>query len=596
MSKTKKYFTNLSTNIVVPNTLYTTRINDSKIIQPFEESIRSQAYDVFSQILHLNTEIIHAYPYYSYGILRRAFDSGLIQNRQLICLDGKIHHAPGILILKRSSILHLVSQKIFSKDGVYKETPITFLLLDIKNLRSADFPDSMGNKAADFILNNVASRLYALLSSSPLLSQHNPLLGRYGGDEFLIVVFETFTEDQLKKINDEIVTEIAKDVGFYRLNGGGVEVKPVTIKHNQCDVIVPPTDKTEQLVFFYYLKRQLILNSHDIIQILDDLEQQMGKEIKQNPLSQSLYFTDCSTIEQKITYLSTSKKDLATIITLAKHIDENNNNNDAKNLLVNFVDEVVYDSLLGEEIRGFGDIGIEIQNGAFSELYGFDVKFIKEFNDEFSIVRGDILIRCFFNVIRDCFTQNEREEIVYFARRGGTMIVGIKKDKSLSKETHNRLLQLLQTHTIPLYFKQQIITIPIGTASYKFDINDHPSYQHIINQIVSQVELTWYQNISYILCCDIQIMENFIEQYNIRSSPKEEFRIDLSNKTSIKLADLLFVYFLSNKSFHLFENKQLPLRYFDRIKMLIEAIKTSDIPKHNKRHWLDFLDKCITLA
>jgi GGDEF domain-containing protein len=578
----------------VPNTLSTTLIKHPKLAQPFEESIRTQACHVFSQILNLNTEFIHAYPYYAYGILRRAFDSGLIQNRQLMCLDGKIHHAPGILILKRSSILHLVSKRIFSKDGQYNNTPVTFLLLDIKNLRSADFPDSLGNKAADYILNNVALRLQTLLSTSSLFSQYNPLLGRYGGDEFLIVIFESLTNEQLEQINTEIVTEIGKDVGFYRTVNGGVEVKPVSIKHNKCDVITPPLDTIQQLVFFYYLKRQLMLNSQDIIQILDDLEQQMGKNIKLNPLAQSLYFTECHTVEHKITYLGSNKKDLATIITLAKHIDDSNTNLHAQELLVNFVDEVVFDSLLGEEIRGFGDIGIEMQNGSFGELYGFDVKFIKEFNDEFSIVRGDILIKCFFNGIRDCFTQKEREEMVYFARRGGTMIVGIKKNKILSAESQLRLQKLLETQTIPLYFKQDIIQIPIGVTSYKYDLDEHPTYQQIINQIVSQAEYSWYQRISNMMCDSKDILQSFSAQYQIQSSELQDFRLDLSDKQSIDITDLFFVYFLSNKSFHLFENHQLPLRYYDRMKMLVESIQTCNLKTEIKQEWVVLLQNCIS--
>lgn len=64
-----------------------------------------------------------------------------------------------------------------------------------------------------------------------------------------------------------------------------------------------------------------------------------------------------------------------------------------------FVQEIMYDRLLGEKVTGFQDCVDHMVRGDMKELYMFDMKGIKEFNDVQSLATGDQAIATLWNNI-----------------------------------------------------------------------------------------------------------------------------------------------------------------------------------------------------
>jgi diguanylate cyclase (GGDEF)-like protein len=545
----------------------------------FSKESTKELQQIFEDILSLDATKIHLHPYFSYGILRRSFDSGMMLNRQLLCNRMKVHTTPGVLVLKRSSLIHLLIQQLFNNHGEYNDTEVTFFLIDIKNLRSADFPDQLGNKAADFILNNVASRLDQMCRESlPSIVPIKALLGRYGGDEFLITVIGAINNTTIEKINQLIASEIQKEHGFYKQNNGRILFKPVEIKNNTCEIIRIPKHKEKQLIFFHYLRQQLLLNTKDLENIYQISGSQNIQTIQNECDSNRdscIYQSSQLNIDEKINYFEKAKPDLRTIIELAKQLDYviSNNKKIYQMRLLSFIENVVYDRLLNEEVRGFGDIGIEIQNGAFDQIYAFDIKFIKELNDQFSVLQGDMVILGFFQHISRLFTRSEKQEGIYFARRGGTILVGIKKNFTLSCESQSRIKRFLASKMIYITNSYFNLTIPVGVASLVFD--EHTSgqkYETIVDMLITEAIMSWHRMIVPLFLDSAVHIDDFKKQVSLRMNQKKPLEIEFVSTNTLKIIELIYLYFLGSHSCFEYENNVLPIRYIDRINGLIEYI------------------------
>jgi GGDEF domain-containing protein len=565
-----------------------------------------ELHQTFEDILSLDSTKMHLNPYFSYGILRRSFDSGMMMNRQLLCSRMKIHTTPGVLILKRSSLIHLLIQHLYDENGYYNNTQTTFFLIDIKNLRSADFPDQLGNKAADFILNNVATRLDQMCRNElPKITPAQPYIGRYGGDEFLLAVTGLISPESIAKINSLIPAEVRKEFGFFKQNNGKVVFRPVEIKNNACEIITIPEHKEKRLIFLHYLKQQLLLNTRDLDNIYkisgeQDIETiQHEYDLNRNAC---IYQSNKFNIEEKIQHFEKTKPDLCTIIELAKKLDDVSRNHQKNHQirLLSFIESVVYDRLLNEEVRGFGDIGMELQNGAFDMLYAFDMKFIKELNDQFSVLQGDMVILGLFQHISCLFDRKEKQEGVYFARRGGTILVGIKKNYSLSCESHKGLKAFLANRTIHILNAYFDITIPIGVAVYDFATNkENHRYEVAIDTLITEAIDTWYEMVVPLFLKNETQIKDFIEQIELRQVVSETPDLKLVCTKKIQVISLLHLYFLGGHSCSFYEGNVLPIRYVDRIKGLIEHISTSGtqvvIESGIKTRLLEFVETLTNL-
>jgi GGDEF domain-containing protein len=586
--------------LVMQNSVNFLQFSPAKTILNLDSYSYSELSRIFDSILSLDTIRIQNHPYFSHGILRRSFDTGLMTNRQLLCTRKKIHTTPGVLVLKRAAILYKVSQFLFDENEMYNGNNVTFFLLDIKNLRSADFPDEIGNNAADFILNRAATRLDSLCKNElQKISGNTVLLGRYGGDEFLVAAYGKHTEEILTKINEKIVQEIGKEFGFYKKNNGEIFYAPVALKNNSCNIISIPETEDNRSLFLFHLKKHIILDTSDIDNIHEafSLEEIQKNEIDYtNRRQQSIYDGRSHTIREKIEYFYSRKPDLATIIDLARKLDSIEKSIDLYHQVrvVQYIENVIYDRLLNEEVRGFGDIEMELQKKAFQELFAFDMKFVKEFNDHFSIMQGDTVIKQFFDEVSNLFTRMEKMESLYFVRRGGTLLIGLFKGAELSQESRKRLDEFIAKQTIFLKIKQISLPIPIGVAYLTFDqLKKFNSPNEIISFAVTQAIKSWYIKLFVQFSNSATANDDFIDEICKREEVTLQFYVDLKDKESFDLGDLLYIYFLGSRSFHLYEYNTLPFRYLERLRDGTEHILLQkDIPKPAQK-WLQKVESVI---
>jgi GGDEF domain-containing protein len=570
----------------------------------FSKESTKELQQIFEDILSLDSTKIHLHPYFSYGILRRSFDSGMMLNRQLLCNRLKVHTTPGVLILKRSSLIHLLIEKLFDENGKFNNTEATFFLIDIKNLRSADFPDQLGNKAADFILNNVASRLDQMCRETlSLIIPTKTLIGRYGGDEFLIAVTGNITESTTKKINELVVAEIGKEFGFYKQNNGKILFKSVEIKNNTCEIIRIPNHKEKQTIFLHYLKQQLLLNTKDLENIYEISGSRNINSIQNEydtNRNSCIYQSNSLKIDEKIAYFEKTKPDLRTIIELAKKLDEiiQSDQKIYQTRLLSFIENVVYDRLLNEEVRGFGDIGIEIQNGAFREIYAFDIKFIKELNDQFSVLQGDMVILGFFQHISQLLSRKEKQEGIFFARRGGTILVGIKKNFTLSGESQKQLRLFLDSGMINISNSYFSLTIPVGISRLIFSESaEGQRYETLIDKLLTEAILSWHRMIVPLFLNSSANINAFMEELALRTNNEKPLEVDCTTTQMLEVKKLIYLYFLGSHSCSEYENNILPIRYIDRLNVLIEYLSHVQtqliIESGLKKQLISFVDSQI---
>ena len=94
---------------------------------------------------------------------------------------------------------HNELQKYFTKDEVVK--PCTLFILDLDNFKTVN--DSLGHSVGDDLLKEVANRIIRILPKAYLFS-------RLGGDEFSILCSGNLSADEVKKLQINIQTELAK--------------------------------------------------------------------------------------------------------------------------------------------------------------------------------------------------------------------------------------------------------------------------------------------------------------------------------------------------------------------------------------------------
>ncbi len=92
-------------------------------------------------------------------------------------------------VICREQILNIAQQLI--KDKV----PFTMLIIDLDNFKQIN--DSFGHLTGDFILSNVSSNLLHLLTNTAYL-------GRYGGDEFILLIPNVTEYDEIHSFLENI--------------------------------------------------------------------------------------------------------------------------------------------------------------------------------------------------------------------------------------------------------------------------------------------------------------------------------------------------------------------------------------------------------
>ncbi len=120
-----------------------------------------------------------------------------------------------------------------------KCTPYSLLMLDIDNFKEIN--DQYGHQIGDRVLNYVTQKLRLSVRKSDLI-------GRYGGDEFVIILFDC-TTDRSKKIAEEIRSNVSEGC---RLDSG--ELIDVTVSigvytSNICDDLDEVLGKADRALY-----------------------------------------------------------------------------------------------------------------------------------------------------------------------------------------------------------------------------------------------------------------------------------------------------------------------------------------------------------
>jgi len=259
--------------------------------------------------------------------------------------------AGSVPILTRSAFITRVLQEhnvqnLYALKG--EEYGVSIGLIDIHNLRGADFElPNQEDKPADVLINKAArairSAFDALHYTSDEKKRKNKSweIGRYGGDEFVIGLFGSFTSEEKKQLFDEVQRQLAlpENNAYYQysLSDGEVVIKhePIQLKVGSSGKIVEEIefpkdgDKTltdQRVVFREYLERGLLLTREEFQKVIDKYSPKGTFEItlyrKDYPATSSNYPEGTDSLVKKIEHIQAQHPELAFYFELAKLLDE----------------------------------------------------------------------------------------------------------------------------------------------------------------------------------------------------------------------------------------------------------------------------------
>lgn len=494
-----------------------------------------------------------------------ALDFGLLESTQYHTPWAETHKTTPVAILRRSAFTDFMKNTIVENYG----KPVNFIIFDIKNLRGADL---IG--AAEWMLHNVAAQFQDIAGQTQRqINQLTIQSCRFGGDEFALGIVGDITDTQLADIRTKIKAVIHALPGHYkeydrdlttlqktneRIVSGNIDINDKTAKL--------PLDDYGQLIFLSHLRYGLILTEKEIDNIKISYPKKADFDKFMDRLSPSpIYPKDKMELDEKIAYLKQKHSELFLPLSLAESLDAMTRTDKRKIAILDFIEKVVYDPLFGEAYYSFADFQDHLAQGQIRTVYGFDMKYIKEINDQLNYVEGDLAIKVLSDQILTGINAEDRGKVI-LSRRGGSFMVGVRKGETLSSETIDKLDQL---HTVKLFGDTGgSIEVPVGYA--KVDINEtdlqmegDESKQagNIIGQVMKKADRDWYLG----LFDQITKLEGFKEVAFEDQKGWEDFPPEMQKQ--IILTELYF----SGKRFE--ERFDRALQVFNEIKSTAEKEK-----------------------
>jgi len=300
----------------------------------------------------------------------------------------------------------LISRKYmleFIKELINEKTEFTLSILDLDNFK--DVNDTYGHTAGDIVLENIGNDLINFLGD-------NGIAGRYGGDEFLIIIFNNNEYDDIHKFYQKMFHGVVLRKTYEFNNGnafitGTVGSAAYPINATNFDDLFQMCDKT---LYRGKMKGRncFIIYVHEKHKDIDISK--LIKEPIQNTLFNlsALFDKDCPINEKIISVIDYIKKLLK--ITAVYLFDENGSCffGDDYNVgdLSAFIDE--------NDMAAYNNI---------NEIYGNDKKFDKFIEDYnlFSVLIGRIMFKgkCYgYIIFSDSAVQriwqNEDMALMYF--------------------------------------------------------------------------------------------------------------------------------------------------------------------------------------
>lgn len=367
--------------------------------------------------------------------------------------------APPVKMFQRNSFIDEVSA---DTADVRQSSPVVkraFLMLDLENLRDADATKFENYNAADYMLGKVAESLtddVERLKKQFAGKNVRFEVGRYGGDEFVLALVGDYTQDDLTKIASDSLLKVQNLDAFYqRLPNEPIIRSKIKVKNGGFEFIeIDPGDVMESEIFEYYFQQGVILNREQI-KIEKERYKNKIEDFRQSAVARKIdYPADVDSVDKKIVHLTTRHPEFRDVYddlmasTLPAEL--------VQRLFLDFVENNIYDRLLGANVTSFADLTEHLGKGEFSRLWIFDGKFIKETNDALGYPLADKLIQNIWKEITSKISSNDHDNL-FFARRGGTFALALRNGAKLSQETIANLQELKATP-----FPDSDFNVPIG--------------------------------------------------------------------------------------------------------------------------------------
>ncbi len=417
------------------------------------------------------------------GYMQSTFDPGLSRDITFhLSNNNLVLHEKGAHILRRSTFMSEIDRRI-KADPNFRPT---FSFIDIAQVRKADHEVKSGHKAADLLLNRAAKGIEQSIndycSKNNIDEADRPLLGRYGGDEFVIAWPGTMTEAQRREFKDII----RQGLGYaYYVNDSIVgqtiqyDSGPIKIKDDQIEWITMPEHEEDRIIFNDYLSRGLLLNEDQVKKVKAKyLYRDKGQfsiekyqESIRNRKSDAL--DTFATVGEKIDHIARRHEEFSEPLFLARYWDEQEEKIENKKVtkrqdtMLSFVQDVIYDKLLGDIVSTKFDFQEHEKRGEFSKTIVIDLKFIKEMNSLVGYVDADESIAAIWNKIYSSFNPQDKEKVI-ISRVGGTFFIGIKNGMELGTSTKAKLSSITALNVdLDPTEGENLISIPVGQGIAK---------------------------------------------------------------------------------------------------------------------------------
>jgi len=432
--------------------------------------------------------------------------------------------AEPVLMFRRAAFVHNVMEKAGYNEErkTFAENP-SFIFLDLKDLFSANMAG-----AGDWLLStaartiNDAAREYC----TEIGKSGAYATCRYGGDEFMVGT-SGLSSDEVKGLQQVIRDRLAGRTGYYlNAESGQVEERPIALNEEKNAVITVPEDPVERNIFLAYLNRGLILDGEQVGKVRG-LFTKGGTFDEAGFEASATHTKGESNLDRKIAGILLGSPDLSLAMTLADYIDRKEQaakpaGKDPARLgrrkenLVNLLEGVVYDGLLGENVLSFEGMQSELRRGNVQKMLCLDLKFVKEINDMSSYVEGDEQIQKLWELVEARLDRADKRNYI-FARRGGTLLIALRKGVNGAKdrgalETAQQFIDRASVHV-----RNEAAEVRLGTSMVHVPHAGPMSYEEsgkVIGASLMAAEADWYSKITEAIRSDVNIARAFDEFRN----------------------------------------------------------------------------------
>lgn len=484
------------------------------------------------------------------GFFSLAFDSGLRREISFRYQEKEYKEKP-VYLLSRSAWINQIEQRT----GKNFQGLQGVIMLDIAGLNNANKVTEDVSTGGDFLLQITARLLNEALDeiNPNLRNSFDFIPCRYGGDEFAVAVIKkdkNFSQDiNLGEILEGIKAKISSEKAFYNRDGE-IKEESIALKDKETKALSLPADEVDKLIFINALSSGIVLDTNDI-EIIKMIFTEKGKVNQQAledyfrryQIQEPDYETEALFIMHD---LVNKHPELSLPLYLANRLDSKDEEINGKNpgfrknkrliSLLRFIKRSLGDRLLsGGDVLTFADFQKHLKRRDFVQVLGIEMKFIKEFNDHFSMVVADDVIRQLFNQLKNCLDENDLKQLFLY-RRGGSFFIGIRPGVNLRNDFLENLQKLVSNFKVETILAHRLtipLKIPLGLAIW-----DSPSINKL-KEFMENLDRDWYSKVPE----------------EIRNKIKREEKIQLPEKPDtldgllrqLTLENLYHLFFSSNK-------------------------------------------------